>query len=204
LHQCSVPESKGLYYDPNGYRKVAGDTCIGGIAHVGTQLTCPAWAFQKKGIGWFKSIVYLMLVGVVGALFIMTERGRQTLSLVAIVCQNALNMLLGLCSKDSSQHGYAPVSRHDDYDDEVSFRKKSTPGRECPPRVCRVFFLCVLPPCVATMCCHHVLPPCVVPVYCPRVLSPCVYFLFLCCPLGVPILHALCSMLLWFEMKGLN
>jgi hypothetical protein len=175
LHQCSVPESKGLYYDPNGYRKVAGDTCIGGIAHVGTQLTCPAWAFQKKGIGWFKSIVYLMLVGVVGALFIMTERGRQTLSLVAIVCQNALNMLLGLCSKDSSQHGYAPVSRHDDYDDEVSFRKKSTPGRECPPRVCRVFFLCVLPPCVATMCCHHVLPPCVVPVCCPRVSISCFY-----------------------------
>ena len=116
----------------------------------------------------------------------MTERGRQTLSLVAIVCQNALNMLLGLCSKDSSQHGYAPVSRHDDYDDEVSFRKKSTPGRECPPVPC---VPCV--PCFFCLCCHHVL-------------SPCVYFLCLCCPLGVPMLHALCSMLLWFEMNGLN
>ena len=98
----------------------------------------------------------------------MTERGRQTLSLVAIVCQNALNMLLGLCSKDSSQHGYAPVSRHDDYDDEVSFRKKSTPGRECPPvcAVCAVFFLSVLPPCVVPVClfpvfmlsCFYVVP----------------------------------------------
>ena len=87
-------------------------------------------------MGWFKSIFYLMLLGVVGALLVMTERGRQTLSLATIVCQNALNMLLGLCSKDASQHGYAPVSRHDDYDDEVSFRKKSTPGREFPPRVC--------------------------------------------------------------------
>jgi hypothetical protein len=46
--------------------------------------------------------------------------------------------------------------------------------------------------CVATMCC-------------PRVSISCVYVvLFLCCPLGVPMLHALCSMLLWFEMNGLN
>ena len=143
-----------------------------------------------------------MLVGVVGALFIMTERGRQTLSLVAIVCQNALNMLLGLCSKDSSQHGYAPVSRHDDYDDEVSFRKKSTPGRECPPVPCAPCFVVV---CVATLCCPRVSISCVYIVCFPRVSISCVYVvLFLCCPLGVPMLHALCSMLLWFEMKGLN
>ena len=147
LHQCSVPNSKGLYYDPNGYRKVAGDTCIGGISHVGSQITCPPWAFTSTGISWFKAFFYLILIGCLIALILFTERGRQTFSLVIELLSTLVSFVIGLCNRSGgssggSKHGYAPVSRHDDFDDEVSFRKKSTPnGRSGDDR--KLLFLVV-------------------------------------------------------------
>ena len=176
LHQCSVPGSKGLYYDPNGYRKVAGDTCIGGISHVGSQMTCPSWAFKSTRMSWSKTVFYFVIIGVIGALMIFTERGRTTLSMIFELLGKLVSFITGLCNKNSpSSRGYAPVSRkllhscvnscyetnfhfnkfflkiyclslllpsllgYDNFDDEVSFRKKSTPGRSDDDRTFQAF-----------------------------------------------------------------
>ena len=113
LHQCSRTDSKGMYYEPNGYRMVAGDTCAGGVSHVGRQLACPAWAYVHKGRSWFTTLFYFVLFACVAALLIFTERGRSTLATMIELIGSIINLIRGLCNRSggNARHGYEPVSR---------------------------------------------------------------------------------------------
>ena len=136
LHQCSRSDSSGMYYDPNGYRKVAGDTCVGGIAHVGNQVSCPSWAYKRSGGTWFGFLFKIVLAVCFVGLLLFTERGRQTLS-IGIELVSKVTSLFSKNGNGSSR-GYEPVSRHDDLD-EMSFRKKKTPNRNNDDRTFQPF-----------------------------------------------------------------
>ena len=109
---------------------MAGDTCVGGISHVGTQVTCPSWAYKKHGGSWFRTFFYFILAAAIFALMVFTERGRQTLAMLIECASSMMSTVTGLFGSKSSSRssGYEPVSRHDDLD-EMSFRKKQTPNR---------------------------------------------------------------------------
>jgi hypothetical protein len=112
LHQCSRTDSKGMYYDPNGYRMVAGDTCVGGVTHVGSQVACPTWAYVHNGRSWFTTFFYFVLFAIVVALLIFTERGRSTLATLIELIGSIVGIVSGLCNRGgNSSHGYQPVSR---------------------------------------------------------------------------------------------
>ena len=122
--QCGRKENKGYYYMPTGYRRVAGDTCTGGINHLGSQVSCPSWAFGQSGGGWIHLILLVVGLGLVGY-GAFTSKGRE---IVGSVC-GKLSCICGICGscfKSSSgqnyRDGYKPVSNTDDDDLEDGYK----------------------------------------------------------------------------------
>jgi hypothetical protein len=120
--QCNRQENQGFYYQPTGYRRVAGDTCTGGVNHLGSQSSCPSWALGKSGGGWLHLII--MVGGVVllgyGA---FTAKGRSIFGTVLSTVGGLLSGVLSCCKSGSgnsgygSSQGYKPVSAMDDESD---------------------------------------------------------------------------------------
>lgn len=58
----------GAYYTlSTGYRKVAGDTCEGGVDHSPLVMSCPHWSAKVSGGGWTAMLLVLGLVVALGA-----------------------------------------------------------------------------------------------------------------------------------------
>eukprot|EP00946_MAST-07B_sp_MAST-7B-sp1_P004756 g4756.t1 len=135
LHQCGRADAQGMYYDPNGYRKVAGDTCVGGISHVGSQIACPPWATNTGKSSWMGTFFKLVLFASGCCVLMFTERGRQFLELVMESGSKIFDTVMGILgiSQSPSRRGYKPVSRFDDPNDfdgpSSSTYKKKTPSR---------------------------------------------------------------------------
>lgn len=135
LHQCARADSQGMYFDPNGYRKVAGDTCVGGISHVGSQVPCPEWATNGGKGSWMSTFFKLVLFAGGCCVMLFTERGRQFLGLFLESVRKIYDFSSGMIGigKSPQRRGYQPVSRFDDdldFDESSSSNyKKKTPGR---------------------------------------------------------------------------
>ncbi len=52
----------GYYTVSDGYRRVAGDTCKGGVQHKLTQFPCGRWSSRASGAGWMVLILIILLV----------------------------------------------------------------------------------------------------------------------------------------------
>ncbi len=119
--QCGRKENKGYYYMPTGYRRVAGDTCTGGVNHLGSQTSCPSWAFGQSGGGWLHFILMVLGLGAIiyGA---FTTKGRE---IFGTVC-GKLSCIFSICCKSSSSNnyrdGYKPVANADDDDLEDGYK----------------------------------------------------------------------------------
>jgi hypothetical protein len=135
LHQCGRVDSQGMYFDPNGYRKVAGDTCVGGVSHVGSQISCPAWATNTGKSSWMSTFFKLVLFAAGCCVLVFTERGRQALALATEYSAKITDPIMGMLGKGGthSRRGYQPVSRFDDASDfdgaSSNTYKKKTPNR---------------------------------------------------------------------------
>lgn len=62
------------YFVSNGYRKVVGDICVGGVNHDPTEFQCPSWAGSVSHGGW---IVLLLIGGLIGGLVYITYFGND-------------------------------------------------------------------------------------------------------------------------------
>ncbi len=135
LHQCGRADAQGMYFDPNGYRKVAGDTCVGGISHVGSQISCPAWATNTGKSTWMSTFFKLVLFAAGCCVLVFTERGRQFLALAIEYAGKLFDIIMGMVGmgRSPSRRGYQPVSRFDDASDfdgaSSNDYKKKTPSR---------------------------------------------------------------------------
>lgn len=121
LHQCARKDNMGYYFEPNGYRKIAGDTCSGGVNHLGSQKQCPAWALTSGGgMSWFKLFFYALLFCGLGGCLVFTEMGSRTLSATRAGFDMVLEKVGASGSGGRSYRGYQQVARHD-YDEEGDF-----------------------------------------------------------------------------------
>ncbi len=122
--QCGRKENQGYYYMPTGYRRVAGDTCSGGINHLGSQVSCPSWAIGQSGGGWFHFILMGLGLAVV-AYGAFTAKGRE---IFGTICGklSCIFSIFSICCKSSSRNnyrdGYKPVNNTDDDDLEDGYK----------------------------------------------------------------------------------
>ena len=63
--QCTVGD---VYYVVNGYRKVAGDTCSGGVSHEPQEFRCVHWTKQISGNGWVVVVMFIIATVALGTL----------------------------------------------------------------------------------------------------------------------------------------
>lgn len=68
----SAPANCSSYYlVSQGYRKVAGDSCVGGVSHEALKIPCPGYLIDNKWSGYLKVLFLLLLVA--AALFAITN-----------------------------------------------------------------------------------------------------------------------------------
>ena len=60
------------YFVSQGYRKVAGDSCIGGVNHEPLKIPCPGYLIDNKWSGYLKVLFLLILIAII--LFVATNQ----------------------------------------------------------------------------------------------------------------------------------
>merc|ERR1739848_884000 len=96
--------SGSKYTVTTGYRKVAGDTCVGGVAPLPTEFSCPHWSHNVSHGGWFVLFFILFLVVAMGYVT-YTNKGQKHFG----GFNGMLNSLKALISGGSGCVSYAGI-----------------------------------------------------------------------------------------------
>ena len=130
---------QGTWYIPNGYRRVAGDTCSGGTDQTPAPLPCPHWTNSVSHGGWVVLLIVACLVGGLcqagarkraaadaGSSSFAYDSGASRMTGCMNVALSSITTVLGLvwslttccCRKKgnegTSYAGYAPVGKGSD------------------------------------------------------------------------------------------
>lgn len=120
------------YYITNGYRKVAGNTCEGGVNHEGTKLPCPGKGFSKSNI-----IVLLALGSLIAGLCFLSSKNNANKA--KKFAQNLTNRAKSTTSTSFSRLGFKKMNDEDepdtlqdvddDFDSRLKFDDHDEPAR---------------------------------------------------------------------------
>lgn len=99
------------YYVSQGYRKVAGDSCIGGVNHEPLKIPCPGYLIDNKWSGYIKVLFLLLLIVV--ALLVITNQG-----LMETIKERTLEAFINIKAKFEStkETGYGNIDKEHDND----------------------------------------------------------------------------------------
>lgn len=122
-----------FYYVTQGYRKVAGNTCAGGVNHEPIKLPCPG-----KGLAKSHVFIVLVLAAVIAALCFLSNKGSrykaakfaQNLSEKAKATTSTSFNKLGFQKLGGQGQGPEPLHEEDDdFDSRLKFDDQDEPAR---------------------------------------------------------------------------
>lgn len=103
------------YFVSQGYRKVAGDSCVGGVNHEPLKIPCPGYLIDNKWSGYIKVLVLLLLI--VAVLLVITNQ-----TLMETIKERVLLIVSSIKEKfePKNEPGYGILDKNTGHDNDFS------------------------------------------------------------------------------------